>query len=67
MTQAVEDTKDEIMKCTTNVEDFQNKINELHWKQFDKFIDRLEGLDSEISNITDILSKKDLVEEDTGE
>ena len=67
MTQAVEDTKDEIMKCTLNVEDFQNKINELHWKQFDNFIDRLDGLDSEISNIQDILSKKDLVEEDTGE
>ncbi len=67
MTQAVEDTKDEIMKCTLNVEEFQNKINELHWKQFDNFIDRLDGLDSEISNIQDILSKKDLVEEDTGE
>ncbi len=67
MTQAVEDTKDEIMKCTTNVEDFQNKINELHWEQFDKFIDRLDGLDNEIHNIIDILGKKDLVDEDTGE
>ena len=62
---AAVDTK--IIELKTDIEDCQDAINELHWDQFDFLIEQLEAVSDEAENLIDILSNKDLVNEDTGE
>lgn len=57
----------EIIELTTDTENYQDSINELHWDHFDNIISRLEAVSDETDNLIDILSSKDLVNKDTAE
>lgn len=57
----------QIIELTTDIEDYQDSINELHWDNFDNLIDRLEMVANEADNLIDVLSSKDLVDKDTAE
>lgn len=57
----------EIIDLTTDTENYQDAINELHWDHFDNLISRLEAISNEADNLIDILSAKDLVDKDTAE
>ena len=57
----------EIINLTTDTEDYQDAINELHWDHFDNLMSRLEAISNEADNLIDILSAKDLVNKDTAE
>lgn len=57
----------EIIELTTDTENYQDTINELHWDHFDNLISRLEAVSNEADNLIDILSAKDLVDKDTAE
>ena len=53
----------EIIELTTDTENYQDAINELHWDKFDALMSRLESVSDEAENLIDILSNKDLVDE----
>ena len=57
----------EIIELKTDIEDYQDSINELHWDKFDLLMDKLNAVSDEADSLIDILSSKDLVNKDTAE
>lgn len=57
----------EIIELKTDIEDYQDSINELHWDKFDLLMDKLSAVSDEADNLIDVLSSKDLVNKDTAE
>ena len=53
----------EIIELTTDTENYQDAINELHWDKFDALVGRLEAVSEEAENLIDILGNKDLVDD----
>ena len=53
----------EIIELTTDTENWQDAINQLHWDKFDSLIGRLESVSNEAENLIDILSNEDMVDE----
>jgi TP901 family phage tail tape measure protein len=53
----------EIIELTTDTENYQDAINELHWDKFDALMKRIELVSDETENLIDILSNKDVVDE----
>lgn len=64
LTQGIEDTKDEILNCSIEIEEFQNKINELKWERFELFTDQIDNTTKEIDGLLDLLDNKKLVNDD---
>ena len=60
---AIQAIDDEIDQCTISIEQYNNAIIQLKWDKFDSLIDRLQAVDSEISNIRDHLAESDLVDD----
>lgn len=56
----------EIIDLETDIESYQNAINDLHWDNFDTQIERLQNISDETQEVIDLLSEKDLFNE-TGE
>ena len=54
----------EIIELTTDTKEYQDTINELYWDKFDALIGRIEAVSDEAENLIDILSNKDLIDED---
>lgn len=54
----------EIIELTTDINDLQDSINELHWEHFDNLMDRINAVTEEAENLIDILGAKDVVDED---
>ena len=61
---AIAELDTEIIELTTDTEDFQDAINELHWEHFDLLVSQLEAVSNEAETLIDILGNKDLVDED---
>ena len=57
MVEAIYNVDKEIMECTTDLEDFQNSINELNWSNFDELINRLEYLSSETDSLISLMEQ----------
>ena len=55
-----------IDEATIELEEFQNAINDIYWDNFDKLIDRLDAVNSELSNLFDLLSEDDKVVDEFG-
>ena len=66
MVQAIYDVDDAIIQCDIDLEGYQNSINELSWENFERLVDQLDNIDSELSFISDLMSKNDweVVDED---
>lgn len=66
MVQAIYDVDDAIIQCDIDLEGYQNSINELSWESFERLVDQLDNIDSELSFISDLMSKNDweVVDED---
>lgn len=60
MTSAISDIDKEINQCVSSLEDFANAIRDLSWENFDRLIDRLSGIESELSNLSGLLDTYDL-------
>lgn len=63
MVNAINDVDSEINDCRISLEGFQNSINQLHWDNFEKFIDAIDNVGNEISNLGDIIDEEDVVDE----
>ena len=63
MVNAINDVDSEINDCRISLEGFQNSINQLHWDNFEKFIDAIDNVGNEISNLGDLIDEEDIVDE----
>lgn len=63
MVNAINDADGEINDCRIDLEGFQNSINQLHWDNFEKFIDAIDNVGNEISNLGDLIDEEDVVDE----
>lgn len=54
---------EELIQLETDLESYQNAINELHWDNFDTQIERLQNVADETQELIDLLSEKDLFDE----
>lgn len=63
MVNAINDVDGEINDCRIDLEGFQNSINQLHWDNFEKFIDAIDNVGTEISNLGDLIEEEDVVDE----
>ena len=63
MVNAINDVDGEINDCRIDLEGFQNSINQLHWDNFEKFIDAIDNVSTEISNLGDLIDEEDVVDE----
>ena len=51
----------EIDQAKTEIEEFQNSINDLYWDNFDELISRLEYTENDTQNLIDVMSEADKV------
>lgn len=66
MVNAITAVDKKIVDCKTDIEKYQNAINDLHWQNFDKFIDEIENVESELSNLYSLISDADKIVDDKG-
>lgn len=66
MLETIYEVDQEIVDCKTSLEEFQNAINELYWDNFDKLIEQLDTVDSELSNLYDLVSDAEDVVDEAG-
>lgn len=66
MLETIYEVDQEIVDCKTSLEEFQNAINELYWDNFEKLIDEIDNIDSELSNLFDLISDDDKVVDEMG-
>lgn len=66
MLETIYEVDQEIIDCKISLEEFQNAINELYWDNFDKFITEIDNVDSELSNLYDLISDDDKIVDDMG-
>ena len=66
MLETIYEVDKEIIDCKTSLEEFQNAINDLYWDNFDKFIAEIENVESELSNLYDLVSDADDVVDEMG-
>lgn len=59
----IQDVDKAIIDCRTDIEGFQNSINQLHWDAFDKLIDAIDNVGTEISNLGDLIDDEDIADE----
>ena len=52
----------EIDECTANIEDYQNKINEIHFENFEKGLFRVSRIAEETQGIIDLIADKPVVD-----
>ena len=66
MLETIYEVDQEIIDCKTSLEEFQNAINDLYWDNFDKLIAEIDTVDSELSNLFDLISDTDKIVDDMG-
>ena len=64
---AISEVDTQIIELTTDTEDYQDAINELHWEHFDALMSQYEAIVDEAENLIDVLGTKDLVNKETAE
>ena len=66
MLESIYEVDKEIIDCKTSLEEFQNAINELHWDNFDKFINEIDNVNSELSNLYDLIFDDNKIVDEMG-
>ena len=66
MLETIYEVDKEIVDCKTSLEEFQNAINNLYWDNFDKLIDEIDNVNSELSNLYDLIFDDDKIVDDMG-
>lgn len=61
MVNAIYDVDAAIVECTSDLESFQNAINDIYWANFDELVNRLDYLKNETQNLIDLMDKDDMV------
>lgn len=66
MKNAINDVDEAIIQSKNDIESFQNAINDIYWDNFDKLINQIEAVNSELSNLFDLFSDDDKVVDEFG-
>ena len=61
MVEALYDVDASIKDCVSDLESYQNAINDIQWDNFDNLITRLDYLKDETQNLIDLMGKEDIV------
>lgn len=61
MVQQLYDVDAAIVECTSDLESFQNAINDIYWDNFDELISRYGYLSDETQNLIDLMDEADMV------
>ena len=67
MVQAIYDVDAEIVECTSDIESFNNAINDIKWDNFDQLIDCIGALHDETQSLIDLLENSGDLVDDQGE
>ena len=60
---AIYDTDAAIIECETDIEGFQNSINDLHWDNFEKIIDAIDAISDEAEQLRDLIDDDDIADD----
>lgn len=52
-----------IIDCETDIEGFQNSINDLHWENFDKIITAIDNVSDEAEQLRDLIDDDDIADD----
>lgn len=63
MVNQIYDVDHAIDESTANLEDYQNKINDIYWDNFDELMNRFDYIENETENLVSLLSHDDLITE----
>ena len=63
MVNAIYDTDAAIIECETDIEGFQNSINDLHWDNFEKIIDAIDAISDEAEQLRDLIDDDDIADD----
>ena len=61
MVQQLYDVDASIVECTSDLESFQNAINDIYWDNFDELLSRYDYLSDETQNLIDLMDDADMV------
>ena len=61
---AISEADTKIIELTTDTENYRDAVAEIRWENFDNLINRFEMISGEAEDLIDILSNKDLVDDD---
>ena len=61
MVNAIYDVDAAIVQCTSDLESFQNAINDIYWANFDELTNRLDYLKDETQSLIDLMDEADIV------
>ena len=64
--QQIYDVDAAIVECTSDLESFQNAINDIYWDNFDQLINRYDYLSDETQNLIDLMDEADMVTKPDG-
>ena len=67
MVQTIYDVDAEIVECTSDIESFNNAINDIKWDNFDQLTDRIGALHDETQSLIDLLENSGDLVDDQGE
>ena len=63
MVNAIYDVDASIIECETDLEGFQNSINELHWDNFEKIIDAIDNISDEAEQLRSLIDDDDIADD----
>ena len=66
MVNTINEVNAAIIEGQTEIEKWNNAINEIHWENFDRLVSQLDAVESEIESLYEILSDDDKVVDDLG-
>ena len=66
MVNAINEVNSAIIEGQTEIEKWNNAINEIHWENFDRLISQFDAVESEIESLYEVLSDDDKVVDDLG-
>ena len=66
MKSAINEVDEALIQGKNDIEAFKNSINEIYWDNFEKLIGQIDAVNSELSNLFDLLSEDDKVVDEFG-
>lgn len=66
MVNAINDVDEAIIQSKNDIESWKNSMNDLYWDNLDKLISQIDAVNSELSNLFDLLSEDDKVVDEFG-
>lgn len=67
MVQAINDTTNAIDEGTISIQEYANAIRQIEWDTFDKSLEGIKRINSEIDHYINLMGNKDMADKDTGD